>query len=233
MDPQATTASPLRHVGFRMLLAGIVGLFAGYTLLLPVVPLWVLAQGGSEFVAGMVTGVFMVATVLTQLTVPAQARRWGYRAVGIAGAVFLGMPSPLLLLATAWPGILVISLLRGIGFGLITVCGSALIAELLPAGARGRGSTGDGVGVGCPPVVGLAAGTLLAKSWGFGPVFTIAAALPTAAIIPLALLPQTRPGPKARGQLVNTARSNWRPWLVMITAATGFGSLVTFLPIVF
>src|SRR5699024_6843888 len=139
VNPQTTARSPLRHVGFRMLLTGIVGLFAGYTLLLPVVPLWVVTRGGSEFVAGAVTGVFMAATVLTQLTVPAQARRWGYRAVSITGAVLLGLPSPLLLLATSWPGILAISLVRGIGFGLITVCGSALIAELLSSSALGRG----------------------------------------------------------------------------------------------
>ena len=233
MTPQAAARSPLRHIGFRMLLLGIVGLFAGYTLLLPVVPLWVVAQGGSEFVAGAVTGVFMAATVLTQLTVPAQARRWGYRAVSIMGALFLGLPSPLLLLATSWPGILAISLVRGIGFGLVTVCGSALIAELLPSSALGRGSAWYGVAVGCPQLVGLAAGALLAKSWGFGPVFAIAGALPMAAVVALARLPMVRPAGNAAGTRLDTARSNWRPWLVMISGSTGFGSLVTFLPIVF
>lgn len=216
-----------------MLLLGIAALFSGYTLLLPVVPLWVVAQGGRDVVAGAVTGVFMAATVLTQLTVPAQARRWGYRAVFVAGAVLLGVPSPLLLLATSWPGILAISLVRGIGFGLITVCGSALIAELLPGSVLGRGSAWYGVAVGCPQLLGLAAGTLLAKSWGFGPVFALAAALPTLGIAALARLPKTHPGRRERGQLAHTARSNWKPWLVMISGSTGFGSLVTFLPIVF
>lgn len=216
-----------------MLLVGIAALFSGYTLLLPVVPLWVVAQGGREVVAGAVTGVFMAATVVTQLTVPAQARRWGYRAVFVAGAVALGLPSPLLLLATSWPGILAVSLVRGIGFGLITVCGSALIAELLPGNALGRGSAWYGVAVGCPQLLGLAAGTLLAQSWGFGPVFVLAAALPTVGIIALSLLPKTYPGRRVKGQLPRTARSNWKPWLVMISGSTGFGSLVTFLPIVF
>lgn len=224
--------SPLRHAGFRMLLAGLMAIFFGYTLLLPVVPLWAIEQGGSEFVAGAVTGVFMASTVLTQLTVPRLVRYRGYRAVIITGAILIGVPSPLLPLATSWQGILAISLVRGVGFGLVTVCGSALIAELLPRGALARGSALYGVAVGTPQLVGLAAGTLLAGSWGFPPVFFLAAALPLAGIAALALLPKTYPHQQDRIRLLQTAESNWKPWLVMLSGSIGFGSLVTFLPIV-
>lgn len=215
-----------------MLLAGLTAIFFGYTLLLPVVPLWAIEQGGSEFVAGAATGVFMASTVGAQLTVPKLVRNRGYRPVIIAGAVLIGAPSPLLLLAESWQGILAISLVRGLGFGLVTVCGSALIAELLPRRALARGSALYGVAVGAPQLVGLAAGTLLAGSWGFGPVFVIAAALPLLGIVALALLPKTYPHHEEKVRLLATAESNWKPWLVMLSGSIGFGSLVTFLPIV-
>lgn len=215
-----------------MLLVGLMATFFGYTLLLPVVPLWAIKQGGSEFVAGAVTGVFMASTVLTQLTVPKLVRHRGYRPVIVTGAILIGAPSPVLLLATSWQGILAVSLVRGVGFGLVTVCGSALIAELLPRGSLARGSALYGIAVGTPQLVGLAAGTLLAGSWGFGPVFSLAAALPLAGIVALASLPKTHPHHQERVRLARTAESNWKPCLVMLSGSVGFGSLVTFLPIV-
>lgn len=225
-------ASPLRHGGFRSLLAGMMALFFGYTLLLPVVPLWVIANDGSEFVAGAATGVFMASTVLTQLAVPALVRPRGYRVVIIAGAILLGVPSVLLTLATNWQGILALSLIRGIGFGLITVCGSALIAELLPHAALARGSGLYGLSVGLPQLVGLATGTLLAQQWGFTPVFLMATVLPLLGIVPLALLPKVFPQHEGKTHWLSTAQANWRPWLVMLCGSVAFGSLVTFLPIV-
>ena len=48
--------------------------------------------------AGAVTGVFMAATVITQLGVPALLRAVGHRAALIVAAVALGAPAALLVL---------------------------------------------------------------------------------------------------------------------------------------
>ena len=42
--------------------------FAGFALLLPVAPLWVIHGGSDDLGAGLVTGVMMACTVLAQLS---------------------------------------------------------------------------------------------------------------------------------------------------------------------
>jgi predicted MFS family arabinose efflux permease len=228
---QARPVSPLRHRAFTLMLLGTAATFCGYSLLLSVVPLWVVHTGAGEFAAGASTGVFMAATVGAQLCVPALVRARGYRAVTLLGALLLGLPAPLLILATDWPGVLALSLIRGLGFGLVTVCGSALIAELLPADSLARGSGWYGLGSGLPQLAGLGLGTWLAQQWGFTPVFLLATALPLAGILPIALLPKVYPSHQERTNIVSTVDATWRPWVVMLAGSIGFGSLVTFLPI--
>ncbi|MFF5988586.1 MFS transporter [Prauserella flavalba] len=226
--------SPLRHRNFRLTLLASTAAFSGYALLLPVVPLWAVRQEAGTFAAGASTGVFMASTVLTQFATSAFVRRHGYRAAMLLGALFLGAPTPLLIAsAGAWE-ILGISLLRGIGFGLLTVCGSALIAELLPTGSLARGSGLYGLAAGVPQLAGLPVGTWVAEHWGFPHVFVLATALPLCALVPILLLPRLLPrhepgtgsGPRA------LVRATWKPWLPMLAVSTGFGALATFLPIV-
>ncbi|WP_199433625.1 MFS transporter [Qaidamihabitans albus] len=215
-----------------MLVASLAAFF-GYALLLPVVPLWAVRQGAGPFAAGSATGVFMASTVLAQFAVPAFVRRFGYRAGLLWGALLLGVPAPLLIVATGAPAILGVSFVRGLGFGLLTVCGSALIAELLPTGSLARGAGLYGLAVGLPQLLGLPAGTSIAEHWGFAPVFLLATALPVVALLPILLLPKVVPRHHSgrRPGLRPLVTATWRPWLAMLAVSTGFGALATFLPI--
>lgn len=230
----AGTVSPLRHRPFVAMLVSSMGLFFGFSLLVSVVPLWVVVQGAGEFAAGASTGVFMASTVLAQVLMTGLVRRFGYRAMSIAGAVLIGLPAAVMPVATDWQPILAIAFVRGLGFGIITVCGSALIAELLPAGSLGRGAGLYGLAVGVPLLIGLPVSTWIARHVGFLPVFLAGAALPLLAIVPLALLPRgtyTEYGGD-RGA-VAVAGQVWRPWLLMLSGSIAFGAMVTFLPLVF
>ncbi|WP_246258005.1 MFS transporter [Amycolatopsis anabasis] len=225
--------SPLRNRDFRLLLIGAAAVFAGIFLLLPVVPLWVVRQGAGEAAAGASTGVLMASTVAAQFAVPWLVARFGYPKVTMLGALLVGAPAPLLVVAADWPAVLSVSLVRGLGFGLMTVCGSALVAELLPRTALANGSGLYGVAVGLPQLAGLPAGTWAAEHWGFPLVFLVAGALPLLGAVPFALLPAIR-AERANGtHWLATVEATWRPWLVMISGSIGFGSLATFLPIVF
>ncbi|SNR46488.1 Predicted arabinose efflux permease, MFS family [Haloechinothrix alba] len=226
--------SPLRSRPFVLLLLAAGGMFFGFALLVSVVPLWVVEHGSGEFSAGAVTAVFMTSTVLAQLMMSTLVRRFGYRAMAITGAALLGAPASLLMLFTDWQPVLAVSFVRGVGFGIVTVCGSALIAELLPRGMLAKGSGVFGLAVGLPLLVGLPAGAWLAQNAGFAVVFLTGAALPMLGIVPLALLPRTTAQPEEDGRgTVRAARAVWRPWLVMLSGSVAFGALVTFLPLVF
>ncbi|MHA6780133.1 MFS transporter [Pseudonocardia saturnea] len=231
----------MRSWPFRLMLVATVLGFGGYALLLPVVPLWASAAGGLG--AGATTGALMLTTILTQLTVPRLVARWGYRPVLGAGLVLLGAPTPLLALSSALGPVLAVSAARGVGFGLLTVVGSALVAELVPPAEHGRAAARYGVAIGVPQLLLLPAGVAVVDVAGFTGVFVAAGVAP---LLGLAALPALRvPGPTvavggrdraARPPAGDPVGSAWRrsaavPLVAMLTCSMAQGGLVTFLPL--
>ncbi|WP_312858524.1 MFS transporter, partial [Pseudonocardia pini] len=190
----------MRSVPFRLMLAVTVLGFGGHALLLPVLPLWVSRAGTGEFGAGATTGVFMAATVATQLAVPFLIRRFGYRAVFGCGLVLLGAPTPLLLLTTALGPVLAVSAVRGIGFGLLTVAGSALVAELVTPAEHGRASSRYGYAIGVPQLALLPLGVATVDLVGFAGVFLAATLAPLlgALLVPFLRTAPASPPPPTR-----------------------------------
>lgn len=224
---------PPRGRPFRLLLVATFLGFGGYALLLPVVPLWAALGGAGALGAGTTTGVFMLATVGTQFTVPGLLRRLGHRAVLALGMVLLGGAAPFFALSADLPALAGLSALRGIGFGLMTVAGSALIAELIPPAGHGRASARYGVAAGLPQLLLLPTGVLLAGQVGFAPLFLLAGALPLAAaliVVAVRVPRQARAVPVA-GQDWRAVRSSFGPWLAMLVCSVAQGGMITFLPL--
>jgi MFS family permease len=226
--PPRTTALPFRLV----LLVTTLG-FSGYALLLPVVPLWV--AGAGEFAAGVTTGVLMATTILTQLAVPWLMARVGYRAVLGGGLVLLGAPAPLLALSADLVPVLAASAVRGVGFGLLTVAGSALVAEMVPPAEHGRAAARYGVAVGLPQLVLLPSGVAVVDVAGFTGVFVAAGAAPLlgALVVPALRLP-ARPAAPSRsssGPGPGSVRPSVGPVAAMLVCSVAQGGLITFLPL--
>jgi MFS family permease len=217
---------------FRLMLGATVLGFSGYALLLPVVPLWASRGGSGALGAGATTGMLMAATVATQLAVPWLLVRIGHRWVLGLGMVLLGAPTPLLLLSADLAPVLAISAVRGAGFGLVTVAGSALVAELVPPAQHGRAAGRYGLAVGLPQLVLLAAGLAVVDRFGFAVVFVAAGVLPLlgAALVPAIRVPATSAPaePVAPGSL---GRSALPPVVAMLTCSVAQGGLITFLPL--
>lgn len=220
----------LRGVPFRLLLAATTLAFGGYSLLLPVVPLWAARGGAGPLGAGATTGVLMVVTVVTQLAVPWLLRRVGYRTVLAVGMVLMGAPSPLFVLSAQLAPVLAVSAVRGVGFGLVTVAGSALVAELVAPAEHGRAAGRFGLAVGLPQLVLLPTGVAVVAWLGFPAVF-VAGAVPLLGALLVAFLrvprspsaPQEASAPRGRGEP--------GPFLAMLTCSTAQGGLITFLPL--
>ncbi|HVL84605.1 MAG TPA: MFS transporter [Pseudonocardia sp.] len=190
-----------RGTPFRLMLAATLLGFGGYALLLPVVPLWAARGGAGAFEAGATTGVLMLLTVGTQLTVPWLIARSGYRVVLAAGMVLLGAPAPLHALSADLGPVLAVSAVRGIGFGLLTVAGSALVAELVAPAAHGRAAARYGLAVGVPQLGLLPAGVAVVEVLGFPAVFAAAGIAPLlgALLVPAIRVPASeRPDRVAR-----------------------------------
>ena len=151
--------------------------FSGYAALLATAPLWAVNGGATAAGSGLVNGVLLTATVLAQLAVPRALVSWGTGRVLVAGLLLLGVPAPGYLLSDRLGWVLGLSAVRGLGFGILTVVGSTVVANLVPAGRRGAAIGVYGLSVAVPNLLLLPGSVPVVDRWGFGPVFW-AAALP-------------------------------------------------------
>ncbi len=149
--------------------------FAGYSALLPVAPLWAVHGGAGTAGAGLVNGVLLLFTVLTQPLVPAALRRLGWGPVLVTGMVLLGLPALLHIVSDELWVTLLLSAVRGLGFGILTVTGSAAVAELVEPTRRGKAIGLYGLSIAAPQLVLLPGSPWLAQHVGFWLVFVLGA----------------------------------------------------------
>ena len=206
-----------------------------FYLLLTVVPLYALTWPGAQTAGvGLATGVLMLTTVAAELAAPRVIARIGRRTTLAISLVLLGLPALILPLSAQPVIVLSVCGLRGLGFGLAVVIGSAWMADLAPAARRGEALGVYGAAMGLPAIVALPLGVWLVDHIGFGPVFVSGAVTALVGLIPLLGLP---PGYPAAGpaplRVLRGLRSGAlvRPAVVFASTASAAGILVTFLPV--
>ena len=177
-----TTGAPERETLLTrpvvlLILVSFAALF-GFQLLLSVVPLYADEVGGGSSGAGLATAVFMLSTVLTQIQMPRILGRYGYRRALAAGLLFLGVPALFYAYTGTLVTILAVTLLRGVGFGIVTVVFAALVVELAPPGRRGEALGLLGIAITLPTVFCNALGLWLAGRFGFEVVFLLGGVTP-------------------------------------------------------
>ncbi|MGW9347158.1 Predicted arabinose efflux permease, MFS family [Nocardiopsis flavescens] len=175
MIPSHPVGAPpgLRGRGFALLIAATAVGLCGFAAVLPLVPLWAVRGGAGEFGAGTTTAAFMLTTVLTQLAMPRMLERGGYRWAFPVGALIMGLPAPLFALSSDLAPLIAVSAVRGVGFGMVSVAGTAMAARLVPPEQVGRATGYYGLAVGLPQVVILPGGVALALDIGFDAAFWI------------------------------------------------------------
>lgn len=222
--------------GVLATLVAVASAFGAWSLLLPVLPTAVLEHGGSATLAGGTTGIFMAATVATQVATPWMLRRFGYRPVMAVAAFMLGVPALGHTLGMdAWI-VLLFSALRGTGFGAITVAQSALVAELVPPRLLGKATGLIGVFIGLSQMVGLPLGLFLADVFGYDAVFVVAAVVASVAAVMCLRIPALKadPVPLADPGADHEPTPMWKlvvvPALALLTTSMSFGAVSSFLP---
>ncbi|WP_345135210.1 MFS transporter [Streptomyces mexicanus] len=168
----------------RPLLASSALGFAGLSLLMPVAPLWALDGGADELGAGLVNTVLMLFTVIAQLSMGTVLARLGWSRTLAVGSGLLGLPALGHLLTDHVGAIASLAAVRGLGFGILTVCGATAVAALVEPARRGRAVGAYGLAVAVPQCLLVPIAPWLAERVGFWLVF-VCAAVPSLAI-PLA-----------------------------------------------
>ena len=212
--------------------------FSGYAALLATAPLWAVNGGATAAGSGLVNGVLLAATVLAQLAVPRALASWGTGRVLVAGLLLLGVPAPAYLLSDGLGWVLGLSAVRGLGFGILTVVGSAVAAHLVPADRRGAAIGVYGLAVAVPNLLLLPGSVPVVDRWGFAPVFW-AAALPVLGVPPALRLAKVlrdtghdRPVAADKGSPVRlrTLSGTVPPTVVLFSVTMAGGAVLTFAP---
>lgn len=213
--------------------------FSGYAALLAVAPAWAVEGGANEAGAGLVNGVLLAATVATQLFVPWLLRRFGTTPVLVASLLLMGLAAPAYALSSSLAPVLAWSVVRGMGFGIVTVLGSTIVAHLVPPARRGEAIGVYGLAVAAPMVLLLPASVAVADGFGYGWAFAVAA-LPLLGV-PWAvrlgrLVDRTTSasvldtGDEAHLTDLGTLRAVLRPTLVLFVVTLAGGAVITFAP---
>jgi predicted MFS family arabinose efflux permease len=219
-----------------LILVAFAALF-GFQLLLSVVPLYADEAGGGSSGAGFATAAFMLSTVLTQIQMPRMLGRYGYRRTLAAGLLFLGVPALFYAYAQTLVPILAVTLLRGVGFGIVTVVFAALVVELAPPGRRGEALGLLGVAITLPNIFCNALGLWLVGRLGYGIVFLLGGIAPLLGLVMVIGIRSAAPSGKGEeeegaGFFAGLGRAPLlRIFLLFAATTMAAGVVLTFLPL--
>jgi predicted MFS family arabinose efflux permease len=209
----------------------------GFQLLLSVVPLYADEAGGGSSGAGLATAAFMLSTVLTQIQMPRVMGRYGYRRALAAGLLFLGIPALFYVYAQTLAPILAVTLVRGVGFGIVTVVFAALMLELAPSGRRGEALGLLGIAITLPNIFCNALGLWLTGRFGYEIVFLLGGVTPLLGLGMVIGIRSAAPSKKegeegGAGFFAGLKRPPLRRIFLLFAITTmAAGVIVTFLPL--
>lgn len=195
--PTMTFGSALRHRAYRAaLVAGFANGWAVFGVRVALIPLFVVeALGQDEAFAGVALGVFAVGNAITLVGAGRLADRIGRRppilvglGVSAAGTAVVGFVENV-------PLFLAVSLLAGLGSGLLNPPLNAAVADVV--GNRARGGpvlAGFQMSADIGAITGPALAGLLAQLTGYATAFALTGAIAAVAMLVWLRAPETLPG---------------------------------------
>ncbi len=209
---------------------------SGFQLLLSVVPLYADEAGGGSSGAGLATAAFMLSTVLAQIQMPRVLGRFGYPRTLAGGLLFLGVPAFFYANVQNVASILIVTLVRGIGFGIVTVVFAALIVELAPPDRRGEALGLLGVAITLPTIFCNSLGLWMVDKFGYEVVFVLGGVAPLLGLGVILGIRSAAPSGKKEeegaGFFAGLGRAPLRRiFLLFATTTMAGGVVVTFLPL--
>lgn len=224
-----------RARGLIPVLVAVASAFAAWALLLPVVPTAVIDAGQPASLAGLSTGVFMFATVITQMFTPKALKTFGFGWVLAIASLLLGIPALGYMIGMDAVPLLTVSAIRGIGFGALSVAEAAIIAELVPLRLLGSATGIFGMVVGLAQMVALPSGLALVEVIGYNWVYVIATSIGGISLVACMAIPPIPPAdPDAESQQ-SVRVPMWHlalvPALALMFVTTAYGAITNFLPV--
>ena len=196
--PELVFRDVLRHPAYRAALAAaFANGWAVYGVRVALVPLFVVeALGRTESWAGIALAVFAAGNALTLVVAGRLADRRGRRPPILAGLGVSAVATAALGVVPSLPAFLAVSLVAGLGSGLVNPPVNAAVADLV--GTRSRGGTvlaGFQMASDVGAILGPLVAGAVAQGFGYGPAFGLTAVVLLLALVLWLRAPETRPDP--------------------------------------
>ncbi|MBJ6362869.1 MFS transporter [Paenibacillus sp. GCM10012307] len=145
--------------------------FMIFEMLLPTLPLFVKNLGGGASQVGLVTGIFMLSAILIRPFSGLLASKMDKKFLLTFGIMINALATGAYYLSNDISMLLIIRLIHGAGFGLITTYFATLAAEIVPKQRRGEGIGYFGAGETVAISVGPMLGTMTLELYDFQRLF--------------------------------------------------------------
>lgn len=218
--------------------------FAGYfgtNIRMPVVPLFARSLGLGPAEIGAISSVFFFVAGVLSFPVGGLSDRLGRRPVAVGGLVFVAAGSALLYLSAGFATLVVSHLLLGVGIAAFGPTMMSLAVDSSPPTHLGRTFGWYTTALYSGMSLGPGFGGLLARHFGYRPVFLVSLILAVGVIgAALKALPAPRPVDGGRPGGLFPPGGLWRLlsnpalmgcWLAVMGGCFGLGMFITFFPL--
>jgi MFS family permease len=210
--------------------------YLSFCLILPVMPLYLAAMGGTSFQIGLIVGLFAFTAMILRPPTGWIIDTRGCRLVLVAGMTIFMVASFGYVIARSVNTVLALRLFHGIGMGLFPTAATVVVAEVAPPIRRGEAMGWFGIANSLGYIIGPAGGTAMASGAGFPALFLVAGGMACLGLVCLWLLPQigrvpartTRP-PRPQDFF---SRAAILPSVLLLTLFVPYGVMVAFIPII-
>lgn len=228
-------APPLRQTLFRLLLAGLL-FWSSIAALLPTLPLYIAARGGSPHQVGIVMGAFAVGLIASRSWLGPLADRRGRKITLLIGLAVAAIAPLLYIFSHNLPLLIGVRLLHGVSIAGFTTGYMALVTDIAPPRHRGEiiGYTSlvHPIGVALGPSL----GSWLQHAYGDQWLFSVASGLALLGFIAAVRVhnpttPTTSTPAQGGFWRLLLAERLRVPTLVMLSVGLTFGTIATFIPL--
>ncbi|MCR2805879.1 MFS transporter [Paenibacillus soyae] len=114
-------------------------LFCAFQMLLPILPVYMIDNGGSESAVGWITGLITIAAVLIRPFTGYALDRFRRNRIVFAGSTALALAAAAYTVSASTGWMAGVSLMLGIGWGMMTAAYSTIVSDLVPVNRQGTG----------------------------------------------------------------------------------------------
>jgi MFS family permease len=210
--------------------------YLSFYLILPVMPLYLAAMGGTSFQIGLIIGLFSFMAMVLRPPAGWIIDMRGHRVVLVAGMAIFMLASLGYVIAHSVTTVLALRLFHGMGMGLFPTAATVVVAEVAPPARRGEAMGWFGIANSVGLIIGPAVGMPIATGAGFRTLFLVASSVALMGLACIWLLPRIGRMPAKTARLPRPqdffSRAAVLPSILLLFIYVPYGAMVAFIPII-